>query len=354
MAADRSAGALAAELGATVEGDAARVLRGVASLEAAGPDTLSFLANPRYRRALRDTRAGAVLVGPGVPVPAGVVALRVADPYAAFAAALALFHPPALPPPGVSPQASVHPSATVDGATVDAFAFVGAGAVVGTGSWLQPGAVVGAGARVGRDCRLAPHAVVMDGCVLGDRVWLNPGAVVGAEGFGFAPTPAGNLKIPQVGRAVLEDDVELGAHTTVDRPALGDTLVRRGAKLDNFVQIGHAAEVGPHSLLVAYSGLAGSAKVGARTVLAARASVLGHIRLGDGVRVGVASAVHDDQPDHAAVTGVPAIPHGRWLEAAAAHSRLPELLAELRRLRTRVAALESALGLPSSDPEDPR
>lgn len=333
------ASALAQALGGRLEGEGDPLLVGVAGLQDAGPEHLSFLSNRRYARHLAASRAGCVLVGP--QDRAERLVIRLADPYAGFAAALALFHPEAPVQPGVDPRAHVDPSAQVAGARVEAFAWVGPGAVVGAGSWLQAGAVVGAGARVGRDCRLMPHSVVGDGCWLGDRVWLNPGAVVGAEGFGFAPTAEGNRKIPQVGRAVVEDDVEIGANSCVDRAAMGQTVVERGAKLDNLCQVGHAARVGAHSLMVAYAGVAGSAVLGERSVLAAKAAVLGHITLGPRSRVGVASVVHDDQPAGAQVSGIPAIEHRRWLRASTVQGELPALRDQLRQLSREVAALRA-------------
>jgi UDP-3-O-[3-hydroxymyristoyl] glucosamine N-acyltransferase len=185
---------------------------------------------------------------------------------------------------------------------------------------------------VGRDCLLMANAVVCDGCVLGDRVVLNPGAVVGAEGFGFAPTPQGHVKIPQVGRAVVESDVELGANSCVDRAAMGETRVGRGTKADNLVQIGHAAQIGEHALLVAYSAIAGSARLGRFVTLAAKALVLGHLRIGDGVQVGAGSMVRGDLEPGEKVTGYPAFEHARWRRAALAFEELPEMLKRLRRL----------------------
>jgi UDP-3-O-[3-hydroxymyristoyl] glucosamine N-acyltransferase len=314
----------------------------VAGLEDARADQLSFLANRKYHRLLATSAAGVVLVGIDT-VSAGRAVIRCPDPYLAFAQALLLFHPQDAPEPGVHPLAFVGEGADVAGATLDAFAWVGAGARVGAGSWLQAHSSVGAGAVVGRDCRLMSGSVVAADCTVGDRVWLNPGAVVGGEGFGFAPTRDGNIKIPQVGRAVVEDDVEIGANSTVDRAALGETRVRRGAKLDNLVQVGHAAEIGEDCLLVAFSGVAGSSRLGRRVTLAAKAAVLGHLEIGDGVQVGVHSAVHDNQPAGARVTGAPAIDHRRWLRAATAFGDLPDQARELRRLRQQVDALQARL-----------
>jgi UDP-3-O-[3-hydroxymyristoyl] glucosamine N-acyltransferase len=337
---------LGAELWPSTAGDVE--LRQVGGLAEAEPHTLSFLANARYRRHLRGTRAGAVLLRPAErgACPPGVAALIHADPYTAFARAAALLHPQPPPTPGVDPAAYVHESAVVEGARVEAFAWVGPGAVVGPGTWLEAGAVVGPGARVGRDCRLMPHSVVAAGCALGDRVWLNPGAVVGGEGFGFAPGPAGHTKVPQLGGAIVEDDVEVGVHSAIDRATLPDqhTRVGAGARLDNFVQIGHGAEVGPNSLLVAYSGLAGSARIGANVVLAAKAAVMGHLELGEGVRVAAGSLVVRDAPAGATLAGSPAIDHARWLAQVAA---APELADRVRALERRLAELERRLPSPT-------
>ena len=332
---------VAALVGGTVEGDGARRVTAMQSLEAAGPEHLSFLANRRYMSAARQTKAGGVLVGPGT-VLEGIDRVVVADPYRAFARIMQHWHPSVTPDPGVDSRAWVAPDAVVEGARVEAFAWVGPGAVVGPGSWLQSGAVVGAEAMVGRDCRLMPHAVVMDGCTLGDRVWLNPGAVVGGEGFGFAPSPDGHLKIPQAGSVCVGDDVEVGASSCIDRAALDTTRVRAGAKLDNLVQVGHAADVGRHSLLVAFSGVAGSAQLGKGVVLAAKAAVLGHLSIGNGARVGVASAVTSDVDAGAEVTGVPAIKHARWRRAATAFGDLDQLTKTVRRLEKRIAQLEDS------------
>jgi len=345
---------LARHLGGDVEGEGERPIEGVAGLAEAGPTDLSFVANRRYLRHLATTQAGAVLIDRKTKVEReDLVLIRCDDPYAAFAHALAFFHPGPPFVAGVDPLASVGEGAVVEGARIEAFAWIGPGATVGAGSTVEAHAYVGAGATVGTGCRLMPSSVVCAGCAVGDRVWLNPGAVVGGEGFGFAPTASGNLKIPQVGRAVIEDDVEIGANSCVDRAAMGETRVRRGAKLDNLVQVGHAATVGEDNLLVAYSGVAGSSTLGKRVTLAAKAAVLGHITLGDGVTVGVASAVRDDQPAGAKITGVPAIPHSQWLRAASSFGELPELVKRIRALEAQLAQLSGAAATPPA-PAQPR
>ena len=330
---------IADQVGGEVEGDPEVELADVRPLAAAGPEHLSFLSNRRYYRQLKTTRAGAVLLDRKTDAH-GRTAIRCEDPYIAFAGALALFHPHAWPEPGVDPRAAVAEDAVVSGATVEAFAWVGPGARVGAGSWIQSGAYVGAGVEVGRDCRLMPHSVVAAGCRLGDRVWLNPGAAIGGEGFGFAPSHDGHVKIPQVGSTVLEDDVEVGSNSCVDRATMGETLVRRGAKLDNLVQVGHGTEIGEGSFLAAYAGVAGSAKLGKGVVMAAKSGVGNHLEIGDGAVIATGSRVLKDQPPGARVSGYPAIEHRQWLRSVTAAADLPALLRRVRKLEARIAELE--------------
>ncbi len=325
-------GELAAALGGKVEGDPSTEITGVQALTEAGPDDVSFLANPVYGGQLQATRAGAVILGEGVPYD-GVV-LRVPEPYRAFAQALSLLQPVTWPAPGVHPKAVVADDAVLGpGVCIEPLAIVQSGARLGEGCWLQGGSYVGAGAVLGARCRLMPGAVVMDGCTLGEQVWLNPGAVVGSEGFGFVPDEELPVKIPQVGTVVIEDHVEIGANSCVDRAALGETRVGRGAKLDNLCQVGHGAEIGPASLLVAYAGVAGSSRLGRAVTLAARASVLGHLDIGDRVTVAGHSLVSKDVADGDSVSGVPARPHAEWLRERAASRTLPEIVRAVQGLQ---------------------
>jgi len=342
---ERSLAELASWIGGTVEGDGSVQIRGLATLEEAGPGELSFYGNPRYRKELGTTRASAVLLPPGEPVHrAGVAWVRVPSPHLAFARLLTVFHPAPRPAAGVHPRAEVHPSARVDPtATVMALAVVEAGAVVGARSVLWPGSYVGEGSRLGEDCVLQPGAVVRERCELGNRVMLQPGVVVGSDGFGFAFDPAGpaHVKVPQVGTVRIEDDVEVGAGSCIDRATTGETVIGRGTKIDNLVQIAHNVRVGPLSILCAQVGISGSTEVGAGVVLAGQVGVVGHVHVGDGARIAAQSGVPHDVPAGSTVAGYPAVDHALWLRQAAALKQLPELLREVRELRARVAALES-------------
>jgi UDP-3-O-[3-hydroxymyristoyl] glucosamine N-acyltransferase len=339
---------LAERLGGEVEGDASVSLEGIRTLADAGPEHLSFLRGSRHARQLESTRAGAVLLDRKRDAR-GRTAIRCDDPYVAYARAQALFHPVRWPEPGADPQAWIAEDAEVDGATVEAFAWIGPDARVGAGSWIQAGAYVGAGARVGEGCRLMPGSIVLEDCELGDRVWLNPGAVIGGEGFGFAPHPAGHVKVPQVARAVIGDDVEIGANTSVDRGALNDTVIEAGSKLDSQVQIGHGARVGAGSLLAGFVGIAGSTRLGKFSMFGGRSGTSDQVTTGDGVQVAGGTIVFGDQPAGARLAGVPAIDAGLWRRAVAAFSRLPDLLRRQRRMERRLTRLESARPAPGTE-----
>jgi UDP-3-O-[3-hydroxymyristoyl] glucosamine N-acyltransferase len=344
---------IAARLGGRIEGDGARIIRRVAPLDRAEPGDLSFLSNPKYARELARTRASAVLVdGKAGGAAPGVALVRVEHPYLAYAQAVAFLWQAAAPAPGVHPGAAVHPRAQVHpGATVLPLAHVGADSVVGAGTVLHPGAIVLERCRIGAACILYPGAAVREDCVLGDRVILHNNVSIGADGYGFAQTrdPAAggvvHVKIPQVGNVVVEDDVEVGACTCIDRAALGSTLIGRGTKIDDLVMIGHGCQIGAHTLIVAQSGMAGSAVIGERAVLGARAGILGHLTVGAGTTVFSRSHVTKSTPPGAVVSGNPARPHREQLRHDAALAGYAQERAEVRKqiakLEKRLAALES-------------
>jgi len=326
---------LARLLGARLEGDTALEVARVATIRDAGPGDLTFLGHPRYGRLLADTAATAALVAEDHRAPAreGLALLHVKDPYLALARALDLLHPEARPEEGVHPAASIH-SEAVCGTGLIAFpgSCVDAGAVLGERVILHPGAVVGAACRLGDDVVLHPNVVLYPSTVLGNRVTVHAGAVLGSDGFGYAQGPEGLVKVPQVGRVVVEDDVEIGANVAIDRGSLGETRIGAGTKIDNLVQIGHNVRVGSHCLLVGQSGISGSTTLGDGVVIAGQSGAAGHLKLGDGARVAAKSAVFQDLEKGATVAGVPAMDIGLWRRTVAAHARLPEALKRLRRL----------------------
>ncbi len=339
---------LAARVGGEVAGDAAVVVEGVAPLETATPAQLSFFSNKKYRKAFEATRAGAVVVEPGVEVPPGRTVLKAANAYLAFAKISTLFHPPREAMPEISPAAFVHPSATVHpSAQVMPLASIGPGAVVGARTIVFPGAQVGEDVRVGDDCLLYQNVVIRERCVLGDRVILQPGVVIGGDGFGYALDMQGegrgprHYKVPQVGHVVIEDDVELGANTCVDRATLGVTRVGRGAKIDNLVQIAHNVEVGPLSILASQVGVSGSTKLGMGVVAWGQAGIVGHLTIGDRATIVAQSGVTADVEAGARVAGSPAKNDVQWARNSAVFDRLVEMRRELRELRNEVDQLRA-------------
>jgi UDP-3-O-[3-hydroxymyristoyl] glucosamine N-acyltransferase len=316
---------------------------GVAGLKEAGPQEISFFAHARYREDLESTRAGAVLVSDQPPPGHRAAFIRVRNPHLAFARIAQLFHPRPRFEPGVHSQAWVHPEAQVDpSATVMAHASVDRGARVGPRAVLFPGVYLGEGARVGEGSILYPNVTVREHCVVGARCILHASSVVGADGFGFAydeKTPA-HVKVPQAGIARLEDDVELGAGSCVDRGTTGETLVGRGSKIDNLVQIAHNVRIGALSILCAQVGISGSTELGAGAVLAGQVGVVGHLKLGAGMRAGAQSGIAQDVPDGESVSGYPAFPHKEWLRSVAAFKTLPELAREVRELRRELEKLQ--------------
>jgi UDP-3-O-[3-hydroxymyristoyl] glucosamine N-acyltransferase len=333
-------GELAERIGGRVSGDPDRAIRGLATLEQAEPTDLSFLTNPRYRGAAATTRAGALLVAPGQQLP-GRDLLVVAAPYRALAELLELFHPQSPPPPGISEDARVGRRCRVGRAVhVGPFAVLEDEVELADEVVIGAGCVIGAGSRIGAASVLHPRVVLYPRTEVGARCLLHSGVVLGGDGFGFATHEGDHVKIPQVGRVVVEDDVEIGANATVDRAMLGETRIGAGTKIDDLVMIAHGVRIGPRALLAAQSGIAGSARLGARVVLAGQSGVAGHLDLGDGVVVAAKSAVLDDQPDGARIAGVPAFDLRRWKRAAIAWKDLPELGREIRELRARIEALE--------------
>ncbi len=336
-------GEVAERLACRLEGDGDLEIRGVRGLEDAGPQDLSFVAHERNLDRLPDSSAGAVILAEGWPTVQRPV-LRSANPVLVFARALSLFHPASAPAAGVHPSAVVAADARVAaGASVGPLTVVGAGAEVGAGTVLEAQVFIGAGVRIGRNCRLYPQVVVREGVSLGDGVIIHSGAVLGADGFGYARDGERHVKIPQIGRVVVEDEVEIGANVTIDRATLGETRVGRGTKIDNLVQIAHNVRIGAHTIIVAQVGVSGSARIGSRVTLAGQVGVVDHVDIGDDVIVGAQAGVTKDVPPGAILLGSPAIPHTDFKRQLAAVARLLETRKQVRALEERLASLEARL-----------
>jgi UDP-3-O-[3-hydroxymyristoyl] glucosamine N-acyltransferase len=339
-----SLGELATALGATLEGDPGRVVRGVAPLDRAGPEEIAFVVDVRYQKAAQASRAGAFLAPADVSGLPGPV-LRCAAPRLVLIDLLTLFHPPASPTPGIAPTAIVAPDAQVAAsASVGALTVVEAGAVIRARVRLYPLVYVGPGAEIGDDSVLYPHAVVRDGVRLGRRVIVHPGAVIGADGFGYAFDGTRHRKIPQVGGVRVEDDVEIGAHTTIDRATLGETVVGEGTKIDNLVQVGHNVEIGAHTIIASLTGLAGSVRVGRGVAMGGQVGVNDHVSIGEGAVVAAQSGVAHDVPAGERMAGTPAQPLAQARRIWVAQAQLPDLVRQVRALERRLARLEGRFG----------
>lgn len=311
--------------------DPARVLTGAAPLESAGPDDLAYMDNARYGEILAETRAGACLVGPrfAARCPSGTVALVCRDPYRVYAGLLGRLHPDALRPGpqfggrGLASGAHVHPEARLEeGVTVDPGAVVGPGAEIGTGTVVGPNAVIGPGVRIGRDCSIGAGSTLSH-ALLGNRVIVHPGARLGQDGFGFA-MGASHLKVPQVGRVIVQDDVEIGANTTIDRGASRDTVIGEGTKIDNLVQIAHNVVIGRHCVIVSGVGISGSTTLEDYVVLGGQVGVVGHLRIGRGSQIAGSSNVNRDVPPGSRWGGTPAKPVRAWFRELTTLARLAE------------------------------
>jgi len=335
---------LAERLDCRLEGDGEVDIRRVAGIEHAEAGDLTFVANPKYHQHLSTTQASAIILSDQAPAE-GMRAsvLRSANPYLAFAKAVGLLTHSTPPVRGRDPLSAVSATATLGAeVSIGAFAVIGDGAVIGARTIVFPNAVIGPGAIVGDDCVVHAHVSIRERVRVGHRVIVQDGAVIGSDGFGFVRQPDGShFKIPQHGDVVVEDDVEIGANTTIDRPAVGETRIGAGTKIDNLVQIAHGVIVGRRVLFAAQVGIAGSTTIEDDVVLAGQVGVAGHLRIGRGVVATAQTGVPNSVDAGTMISGYPAIPNRDWLKASAVFRQLPALKKRVAELEDRLAELEA-------------
>ena len=336
-----SAGELTRRLGGTLQGDGGTIIRIVATLQQAGPDALSWVGSPEFLARASGSKAGVLLVPRGCSLPPERTAIYVADPDAALCDVLEYLAPlPDRLQEGVHPTATISSDAVVDGAAIGPHVYIGPHAVIGPGTQLYPGVYVGAHTHIGRDCVLWPNVVVRERVTIGKRVIIHPNATIGADGFGYLLRGGRHRKIPQIGTVVIEDDVEIGANSAVDRARSGVTCIGRGTKIDNLVQIAHNVVIGKDCIIVAQCGIAGSSSLGHHVVLGGQVGITDHRCVGNGVQVAAKSTVMNNVPDGEVVRGIPAVSNRRFLRQEATARKLPEMMQRLKALEKRLQRLE--------------
>ncbi len=329
---------IAIRLGGEVVGDGATHIRGIGTLSRARADEIAFLANPIYRGQLSTTQAGAVIVAPSERESTPLPKIIAANPYAYFARAAALFLPDRCVTPGRHPTATIEANAFIaESATIGSAAYVGHGARIGERSVLHPHVHIGANSIVGADCVLYPNSVVYHDCEMGDRVIIHSGAVIGADGFGFAHEANRWLKVPQVGRVRIEDDVEVGANTTIDRGAIEDTVIEAGVKLDNQIQIGHNVRVGAHTVMAGCAAVAGSTSIGRHCKIGGGVGIVGHVEICDGVTITARTLVTKSIREAGVFSGgLPHMGNREWLKMTAHIRRIEQLLGRVEQLEQQI------------------
>ncbi len=343
---------IAVLLNAEMEGNDGVEIQRVAKIEEATEGDITFIANPRYAKFAETTRASAVIIGKefrsegtGRVLPA---LLRVADPYASFLKVLVTFHPPADPfPPGIHPSAVIASSAMLGkNVRIGAHVVIGERCTVGDDTMIGHNSVISNDVSIGQHSLVYSGVTVREGCTIGDRVILQPGVVIGSDGFGFAPRPDGSYdKIPQLGIVVVEDDVEVGANTTIDRATMGETRIKKGTKLDNLIMVAHNVVIGEHTVIAAQTGISGSTKVGANNMIGGQVGITGHLEIADKTKIGAQAGIHHSiHKPGMTLFGSPAYPYREAFRIQGAVTQLPDLLNTVRELQKRVEALEAELG----------
>ena len=337
---------IAAYVGGEIIGDENVTVCTFAKIEEGVKGALSFLANPKYASYIYDTQSSIVLVNNDFVLerPIQATLIKTANAYESLAKLMTLYESVKPKKTGISPMASVAASATIgENVYIGPFVSIGEKAIIGNNTIIEANTSVGDNATVGNDCILYNHVTIYHDCKVGNRCILHAGSVVGADGFGFAPGANGYEKIPQIGIAILEDDVEIGANTCIDRATMGATIIKRGVKLDNMVQIAHNVIVDEHTVMAAQCGVAGSTKIGSWCMVGGQAGISGHIKIGNQVKVGGHSGVTNSVQDGKAVMGYPSFEHTQFARATVIFKKLPEMYREMDALKKEIESLKQQL-----------
>ena len=332
-------------IGGRIEGNENATVSSFAKIEEGKEGAISFLSNPKYTHFLYDTKSSIVLINEDLELehPVGATLIRVKNAYEAVARMLQLYEQMKPRKTGIDPTASIAASATIGkDVYIGAFAVIGEGTVIGDGTQIYPHTVIGDGVKVGEKCLIYPHVTIYQGCRLGNRITIHAGSVIGADGFGFAPNTDGYDKIPQIGIVIIEDDVEIGANTCVDRSTMGQTVIHRGVKLDNLIQVAHNCEIGENTVMSAQAGLAGSTKIGSWCMVGGQAGFAGHIQVADKTFVGAQCGVISNTTGNGEqLIGSPAMDPRQFFKSMAVVRKLPDIYKELNELKKQVAELSS-------------
>ncbi len=322
-----------------VIGDSQRNITGVSGIREAEEGDITFISSPQYIRYLAGTKASCIIVKepiPGLAFPQ----IKVQNPSFAFARALEHFYPRSAPPQGISNKAVVADSASIgDNATIYPFVYIDEDVVIGADTVVMPGAFIGKRTKIGKGCRIFPNVTIREGISIGDRVIVHAGTVIGADGFGYVFEKGEHYKIPQVGGVIIEDDVEIGSNVSIDRATIGNTIIRKGTKIDNLAQIAHNVTIGARSLIISQVGIAGSSEIGDFVVIGGQAGIADHTTIAAGTMVAAQSGLKG-QIEKGIYAGSPAIPHATWLRAQALFGKLPEMNKRIRALEEKISRLE--------------
>ena len=328
-----------------VEGDENAIVNTFAKIEEGVPGAISFLSNPKYTHYIYETKSSVVLINEGVELekPVSATLIRVQNAYECVAKLLQFYESMKPAKKGIDPLASISQTATIgEDVFIGAFAVIGDGAVIGKGSQIHPHAVIGDGVTIGEKCQIFPHVAIYQGCKLGNNVTIHAGSVIGADGFGFAPNQEGYDKIPQIGIVVIEDNVEIGANTCVDRSTMGQTVIHKGVKLDNLIQVAHNCEIGENTVMSAQAGLAGSTKIGAWCMVGGQAGFSGHIQIADKTFIGAqCGVIKNTKGNGESLIGSPAMDPKMFFKAKAIYPKLPDMYRQIAQLQREIEELKN-------------